>query len=679
MREPHRYPAILFALAVLVTCVIYWPGLSGSWMLDDYPSIVDNADVHIKDLSLKSLHDAALSSTASSFRRPLASISFAINYYFAGLNPFWMKATNLVIHLINGLLVFLLARQLFHARAMPSSAETSGMKPGSLKEEGTWNDALTAAAIAFGWLVLPINLTGVLYVVQRMESLANVFVLLGLLGYLSARIRMLKSEKRSEQNFWFFAAAMSVVADTALGLLAKETAIMLPFYAMLAEYFVFSRTLRTNDRVESPDPRRRLDKRIAGLFFFLVALPFIIGTLWLAPRVLDPALWSARSFTLQTRLLSETRVIADYLIWTFVPPTSGLKFYYDDVEVSQGLFTPWTTLASTLALAALVLSIFFLRKRKPLVALGIALFLGAHLLTGTVLSLELVFEHRNYFASFGLLLAAGAAVSSSSLHGAFKEQSRGQVRLSGPPVIAGAAFVFWISQTALNAHAWGSQLRLAEALASRSPHSPRAQYALGLLYSTYTNYDPASPFRRLAEQQLALASALPSSSILPEQALIYMAARMQLHASNDLWDRLLRKLQQRPPTTEDQSALRTLSICAIKKVCDLPKEQMSAAFNAALSHGTVSPQLYARYGDYAYVVLQNLSLSQAMLDKAVRGDPGRIDYQIALISVLISLGKRDDARAALARLSELRIDEISQETMSRLSSRLQTLDRQQQP
>src|SRR6185312_1105300 len=105
------------------------------------------------------------------------------------------------------------------------------------------------------------------------------------------------------------------------------------------------------------------------------------------------------------RLLSEARIVAEYIRWTLLPTPDALSFYHDNFRVSQGLLQPWTTLASIVFLSALVTLMLWLRKRQPLAALGIALFFGCQLLTGTILPLELIYEHRNYFASFGLLLA----------------------------------------------------------------------------------------------------------------------------------------------------------------------------------------------------------------------------------------------------------------------------------
>ncbi len=121
--------------------------------------------------------------------------------------------------------------------------------------------------------------------------------------------------------------------------------------------------------------------------------------------MLGTGAWASRDFTLHTRLLSEARIVSDYIGWTLLPTPGALSFYHDDFAVSTGLLSPWTTLAGIALLASMAAMAVLVRHRRPLVALGLALYLGCHLLTGTVLPLELIYEHRNYFASFGLLLA----------------------------------------------------------------------------------------------------------------------------------------------------------------------------------------------------------------------------------------------------------------------------------
>ena len=115
-----RWRYMLIVPSMLLTIIIYWPGLRGGFIFDDYPNIVDNTGVQPHHASVPSLVNAALSSPASDFKRPLASLSFALNYLAGGLDPFGWKLTNLFIHLLNGLLVFVLARLLI-ATADPAA------------------------------------------------------------------------------------------------------------------------------------------------------------------------------------------------------------------------------------------------------------------------------------------------------------------------------------------------------------------------------------------------------------------------------------------------------------------------------------------------------------------------------------------------------------------------------
>ena len=60
----------------------------------------------------------------------------------------------------------------------------------------------------------------------------------------------------------------------------------------------------------------------------------------------NPSYWATRDFSLRTRLLSEARIVVDYMRWTLLPTPNALSFYHDDFHISSGLLTPWTTLAS---------------------------------------------------------------------------------------------------------------------------------------------------------------------------------------------------------------------------------------------------------------------------------------------------------------------------------------------
>lgn len=646
LKRPNRHTHLaagcwILVVGVILTALVYWPGLSGGFLFDDYPNIVDNTGVQPHHASVASLVNAALSSPASDFKRPLASLSFALNYLAGGLDPFGWKLTNLTIHLLNGLLVFVLARLLTVAA---NTAARAGV---------------IAALIAACWMLLPINLTAVLYVVQREESMANLFVLAGLIGYVTARRRMLAQatspsaialERRRWYAFWL--CALSITLPTAIGVLAKETAVMLPLYALLIEWALF-RFDTTNNTA--------LDRRIIVLFVLVLALPMIVGLAWLLPHVLNPATWATRDFTLGTRLLSEARIVVGYIAATLLPTPEALSFYHDNFRISTGFLAPWTTLASIITLMALIVLASWLRPRNPLAALGIALFLGCQLLTGTIVPLELIYEHRNYFASFGLMLAVVPPLVARA----------GQPMLLPRRVLLGGLLLLWAGETAMTAASWSSPLLLAESLAVRAPDSPRAQYELGRTYIIYSHYDPTSPFTKLAYAPLERAAALPNASILPEQALIFMNSRMHLPIKDAWWDGLIGKLKTRKPGVQDESSLAALTQCVRDNFCDLPVNRMVEAFSAALSYPNPSARLLANYGDYAWNVLGDRMLGLRMAEAAVKAAPNEPAYRITLVRMLIVRG---DEGAISQQMQALRSMNIGDRLGSSIRSLQQQID-----
>lgn len=630
---PPRWRWLLLGLALLVTALVYSPGLSGGWLFDDYPNIVDNHGVQPTTASPASLIKAALSSPASDLKRPLASLSFAANYLATGLDPFWMKLTNLVLHLLNGVLVFLLCRALLKI--------SLGRQQSRLIEYG-------ATLIAAGWLLLPINLTSVLYVVQRMESMANLFVLAGLIGYIHGRLNLLQGHARVKAIAF---STASLVIPVALGALAKETAVMLPLYALTVEWILFG--FRRADG--------KIDRQILGIFAIILLIPLIIGLAWLLPSVLQPRTWAAREFNLQTRLLTEARVVLDYVVWTLFPSPHELSFYHDDYAVSTGWLSPWTTSASIAGLAVMTGAVFWLKKQRPLVALGIAWFLGCQLLTATILPLELVYEHRNYFASLGLVLALVALLLPSD---ATRAYTRAMLLSRG--AVLTILLVWWGGLTATTAFAWGDPLALARELAERGPDSPRAQYELGRTYIIYSHYSPSSPYTHAAYSPLERAAALPRSSILPQQALIFMNARMGMQAKDAWWDSLIAKLRSRPPGVQDESSLIALGQCAQTGNCDLPQSRMTQAFDAAASHPNPTARILAAYGDYAWNVKGNRELGTRLQQRAVQVAPGEAAYRITLIRMLVAQQRLDEAQLQLKLLDALNVGGYLDETLQQL-------------
>jgi hypothetical protein len=456
----------------------------------------------------------------------------------------------------------------------------------------------------------------VLFIVQREESLAQTFVLAGLLCYVAAR-----DPRGTSRHAMLW---LGVPLFTAVGILAKESAALTTLYALILELTV----LRFRDA---------RPKELGAFYAIFLAAPALLGLAWMLPHALSPEAYSHRPFTLAQRLLTEPRVLLDYIAWILVPLPRFFSFFRDDYPFSTDLAHPWTTLPAIALALALIAAAWMLRRRQPLAALGILWFFAAQALTATFFPLELVFEHRNYFASLALLLAA-ASGAANLLDGARHARVR---RALAAAMLALSAFVLVI-----RANEWGDPVRLAVSEAALHPSSPRATYDLGRTYVVLSGYRPDSKNIDPAIEALEAASRVPRASILPEVALITLATRTGRPVEDRWWDGIRAKLASRHPTVEDSSGVRSLTECQREGHCALDDKRMLAIYLAGLAHGPPDPAILYSYAIFAFNRLHDpaLALSLARDAAAASKDP---QYRLNLVNFLLDIGRVDEASAEL--------------------------------
>jgi hypothetical protein len=489
--------------------------------------------------------------------------------------------------------------------------------------------------------------------------------------------------KRDRRGFTL--AVAGIVFGTVLGLTSKETAVLLPVFAFLAEWIVlgFARAVllpsppgrgaggegpglaipiaRTESspapsgsrcarvRVAPPLPagegKSRMDKRIWTLFTVTLFVPAVLGFLWLLRGALRPGALAGRDFTLAQRLLTEPRVLVDYLHWTLFPDPMVLSLYHDEIAISTGLLTPWTTLGAILLLAALIGVAIWLRNRRPLVSLGIGWFFAAQLLTATIIPLELVYEQRMYFASIGVLLAAGALLLGL----------RWKIAL---PLLRGfvvAVALLWFAvATNLRAQEWSNPLRLAVSEANRHPESARAVYEAGRLLLIASNYQPGKTLDE-SWKYLRKAAAIPGSSALADQAMIMIADHHREGADDAYWDSMVRKLRDQPTRQEDISALISLANCYESGICKFDVAQLQRAYEAALSRPHPIARLNGGYADFQRDILHNDQLAEVYLAQAVAGDPGEPAYRVDLAALYARNGQTEKALQQIDALRRMNL------------------------
>jgi tetratricopeptide (TPR) repeat protein len=462
----------LLSILLALSALVYLPGISGPYTFDDYPNLLNNSYVQVKSLDTDSLYHAAYSLAAGPLKRPVSMLSFAINHYFAGSfddsTPY--KLTNLIIHIINGLLVFWFTRLIFQ--------RLSQINHGNALQSIVSNRASTwvAAAVALLWLLHPIQLTSVLYVVQRMTALSALFVLLGLILYLKGRTRMVSGRRGGA---WLI--LIGLFGCGTLGALSKENAVLLPVFMLTLELVLFAGEQPWAAwRRLSPNSKRMLS--LGTVSFGLMALIAVIH--YALPN------YSYRDFTMVERLLTESRVLFFYLSLILVPRISKFGLFHDDIEISTNLMAPWTTLPSVIGIIGLfALAILVLRK-WPLFALGILWFFTSHLLESTVFALEIAHEHRNYLATFGVLLAVVHLIDNTSIR-------LGHKKLWWAVPVMAIAFA---GITYFRATQWSNSVSLFSFEVFHNPESSSAQAGLGMRLAMRGYYDQGiAALRRASE------------------------------------------------------------------------------------------------------------------------------------------------------------------------------------
>ena len=607
---------IALAALLCLTLFAYWPSLHGGFLFDDR-YYVESADIHVTTLDPGAWTRAALSQVGTNQFRALSMLSFAANYYFTGLDPFWLKLTNLAIHAANGFLLFLLLRELF---GLWRAREAGVRQPASRDLD------MVAVAIAGAWLLLPINLTGVAYVSQRLESLANLFVFLGLFWYLRARRKVYAGQASGAS------LCIGLVTCMLLGISAKESAALLPLYTACAEFALTG--FRNADG--------KWSRPVLWLHLGVLILPLAAGLVWVSSWIVRTTS-DIRTFTLAERLLTEPRVLVDYMQWTLLPNLNALTFYHDDLPVSHGLVDPPTTLLAILFLAGLAAIALWQRARRPLLCLGILWFFAGHSMTATIIPLELVFEHRNYFPSVGLLLAVASLLALEP-----------GVERRALKVAAAVGFILFCSFTTfLRAQEWSNPLRLAYSEALKRPQSPRAQYELARTLIMVAEQGGGSAAMDDSVRILERTALLPGSGIAPLQALIYVNARAHRAIDPAWWQSIVRKLQQETPSQTDIDSIIFLYRCQMHGDCPMQKQELFDTFTAALSKSNGNVYLTAAYAEFAYRELGDAALAERMYRQVVADKPQVPVYRSNLILFLIATKKFDDADAALAQLAAL--------------------------
>ena len=596
MSSRHLF-LIASLMCALLASLCFVPGLDGGFIFDDKGSIQDNGSLRLDQLSAEDVLYATYSFQPGNGSRPLTMLSFAMDYWRVGsLNPHAFKTTNLLIHALSMLALIQMFRRLLAMGQWPPRRTAVG-----------------ALLLALAWAIHPLQVSSVLYVVQRMQMLSTLFLILALWAYLAMRQAQMADQRSRLYGvltllFW------------ALGFASKEDALMLPLYTLMLELTVL------RFRAAQPLSAAVLHKG----YLWLAAAGAAVYLLVVVPYLWNWQAYPGRDFSSWERLLTQGRVLVMYLGQMLLPMPSRMPFFYDDLAVSRSLWQPITTLPAWLLIFGLLSWAWRWRTQRPLFSLGVLLFFSGHFMTSNVLNLELAFEHRNNFPLIGAVLAMGDLYMAA--------WQRWPIRPSRALVLTGVVVVSLGVTTLVRAHTWGEPLRFAQTTLKWAPHSERAWMMLNVAYVDRSGFRKDSPDLGMAIDICEKGAEVTGSAVLLSNAIIYKAIRGD-DASGD-WNRLLPRLQRIVLNAQNRNIIWTL-LDNVQRNQPIDKDKVLQAIEIVSARMTLTANEYLQLAAFMHNDTDQPDKALPFLRRAVELSPQNDPDITGLFKQLAEVGRED--------------------------------------
>ncbi len=348
LRARHAWMLFLVAVAGFLA---YANSFSGQFVFDDDKWIVGNHS--IQEFSTEWLRD----------RRPVVSLSLAVNYAIGQENPVGYHIVNLIVHLLAALTLFGIVRR------------TLLSKP--LREKFGHAAPWFALAVALLWVVHPLHTQAVMYIIQRAEAMMGLFYLLTLYS-------VLRGADSSRARLWYSAA----IVACALGMGCKAVMITAPLAVLL-----YDRTFLAGSFSVAIKRRWGLYTCLTGTFVVLVWAGVVQGVLRSSPQGPATVGFGYKGVTPIQYLMTQAEVIPHYLRLAFWPDPLSLDYAWTFVTQPAEAVLPGLFVLVLLAAAA-----FGLARKHPLGFVAAAFFLILSPTSSFIPIKDATYEHRMYLS-----------------------------------------------------------------------------------------------------------------------------------------------------------------------------------------------------------------------------------------------------------------------------------------
>jgi hypothetical protein len=319
----HYKYELALSVCVVLTAIMYYPSLDYDFIhsLDDDWLIVNNPA--IKDFSWKGIKNIFFSDTTDFHYHPITYFSLAIDYYFFGLNPFYFKLHNLILHLLSGILIYIFIKELFKNKFL-------------------------AISVSFLFLIASLNIESIVWANCRRQSLSLFYNMTSLYFFV-----LYINSKKYNSLLYLISFSSFVFA-----ILAKSSAILIPIHFFCIYLYVNKENFKL--------------KKV-----FIILIPFVLTcTIFIILNIFyDSNNYLKREFNYEL-----------HHHVTFIFYSIGFYFYKFICSYPQGVFYPSPSekldflpsefyFVAALGLLIFILLVFFLKKKNYGLALAIALYL----------------------------------------------------------------------------------------------------------------------------------------------------------------------------------------------------------------------------------------------------------------------------------------------------------------
>lgn len=457
--------------------LVYFFNLNNPLFWDDNDWIINNNFVHTiswDNIKFWLMHNTLAGvGLKSNYYRPFLFFTFALNYVISGIKPLGYHLFNNLIHLTNGILVFLLIAQVFKKR-------------------------LLAFLTALIFLIHPLQTEAITYIAGRGDALVTLFMLLALLLFYQAESRGLR---------WFSAKKVLSLIFLGFALLSRETAIIFPFL-VLVFYLAFTpsahQPAQTGTRGQASAGFWQIGKSGLSKTWPYFVVVFVYGVLRLTVlNFLNTLNFYSTpnpySENLRYRLFTFMHVLVDYFKLLFVP----INLHMERSMTVHTTLWQWPVWLGAVLVALIVCIGYVLyRKRRGdfsvwLFGWGV-FFIGLAPVSGITPINAVIYEHWLYLPMMGFwLVAVFYLVKLFDFLRAKKWAAGYRLLALGLTVYC----VFFAYQAIQRNRLWGNALAFYQDILKYEPASVRINNNVGNIYYNQKDLANAEKYYRLAVAQ----------------------------------------------------------------------------------------------------------------------------------------------------------------------------------